>query len=46
MFVVCSKDGLAKPITKQEYISEYIGCVVGKIIDIVDKQYKVLVMLL
>ncbi len=46
MFIVCSKDGLAKPITKQEYISEYIGCVVGKIIDIVDKQYKVLVMML
>ena len=47
-FIVASKHGLAKPITKQEYVENYIGCVVGKIIEIdkIKKQYKVLVLML
>jgi len=47
-FIVASKQGLAKPITKHTYMEKYIGCVVGKIIEIdkIKKQYKVLVLML
>lgn len=43
MFVTCTHDGLAKCITKN-YIPEYYGMIIGKVININENSYDVLIM--